>query len=76
MKISISQSISVYVYSNNCITLMCTFPSTKKAAENFHIGNTTVLNYIKNGKLFKEKWFLSRSFYNPISKDLSKDGDK
>lgn len=59
-KMSIVRGSSVYVYSfDKPSTLIYTFSSTRKAAEHFECSYVTIAKYIKNGKLFQEKWVLS-----------------
>lgn len=58
-KISITSGQIVYVYSSDNSTLINTFNSARKTAEFFDCSKDTILKYVKNGKLFKDKWILS-----------------
>jgi hypothetical protein len=51
---------TIYVYDIQD-TLVYTFSSARKAALHFKCSHITIANYIKNGKLFQAKWFLSVS---------------
>jgi group I intron endonuclease len=51
---------TIYVYDTQD-TLVNTFISARKAAEHFDCNHKTIIRYVKNGKIFKEKWFLSMS---------------
>jgi group I intron endonuclease len=51
---------SIFVYDTNR-TLVNSFISARKAAEYFNCSHATISNYIKSGKLFKNKWILSIS---------------
>lgn len=58
-KISAAQSCIIYVYSSDRSTLINTFNSSVKAGEHFNVSYNTILNYARNGLLFKKQWYLS-----------------
>jgi group I intron endonuclease len=58
-KISKARGKIVYVYSSDKSTLINTFDSYRKAAENFNVNPVTIIRYTKSQKLFKDKWILS-----------------
>jgi len=60
-KMSAAKGGTIYVYNIDKTTLVNSFPSARKAAEFFNCCHQTILNNSKNGKIFKEKWFLSTS---------------
>jgi hypothetical protein len=49
---------TIYVYDTQGI-LISTFSSTRKAALHFKCSQTSIVNYLKNNKLFQDNWFLS-----------------
>jgi hypothetical protein len=62
-KVLISSALgggTIYVYNSEG-TLVNTFCSTRKAAEEFGCSHVTIANYIKNGELFQDKWILTLS---------------
>jgi len=65
-KISISNGTPIFVYQNEGLIYINSFPSAIKAGEHFNVSYHTILKYTKNGKLFKNEWILSRSL---ISKE-------
>jgi group I intron endonuclease len=65
-KISISNGTPIFVYQNEGLIYINSFPSAIKAGEHFNVSYHTILKYTKSGKLFKNEWILSRSL---ISKE-------
>jgi group I intron endonuclease len=57
-KISETKGTNIFVY-NSQSTLAYTFSSARKAAEHFKCSHPTIVSYVKNGKLFRDKWILS-----------------
>jgi group I intron endonuclease len=57
-KISIARGISIFVYLLDD-TLENSFPSVSVAGKFFKAQNKTISKYVKNGKIFREKWVLS-----------------
>lgn len=58
-KMSEARDTIVYVYNSDKTTLVNSFPSAKKAAEFFNCSHSTILRYISNGLIFKDRWILS-----------------
>lgn len=58
-KMSLARGTTVYVYNSDKSTLVNSFPSAKKAAEFFNCSHSTILRYISNGLIFKDRWILS-----------------
>jgi group I intron endonuclease len=54
-KISASQGTAIFVYDSQG-SLVNTFTSVRKAAEYFNSHHHTIMKYIRNDKLFKDKW--------------------
>lgn len=63
-KLSEIHGTTIYVYSPDKMTLINSFSSARKAAEEFNVSKDTILKYTKDGKLFKEQWILSTSLIN------------
>jgi group I intron endonuclease len=60
--ISMKKGNTVYLYektSDNALNLIGTFVSGRKAAEFLNISKSTVANYLRSGKLFKDKYMFS-----------------
>jgi group I intron endonuclease len=74
-KISAAKGTMIYVYDSQG-TLVNTFSSANKAAENFDCSHPTIVKYAKNNKLFQSKWYLSFSedFFICSNKDPSDNG--
>lgn len=51
---------AIYVY-DDLGTFVESFSSARKAACNFDVSPSTISKYVKNNKLFKNKWYLSYS---------------
>jgi group I intron endonuclease len=62
-KISINNGTPIFVYRNEGLIYINSFPSAIKAGEHFNVSYHTVLKYAKSGKLFKNEWILSISKY-------------
>jgi len=58
-KISISNGTSIFVYLSDGKILINSFSSAIKASEFLNVSYHTVLKYIKNGKLLKNKWIIT-----------------
>lgn len=54
----------IFVYDSQG-SLVNTFSSARKAAEHFNSTHSTIIRYVKNNKLFQDKWVLS--FFEKIS---------
>src|SRR5690606_34196174 len=51
---------TIFVYDSDGI-LVNTFCSTREAAVFFNCSHVSIANYIKNGKVFQDKWLLTLS---------------
>lgn len=58
-KLSIAKGIGIIYVYNIQGSLAYTFCSARKAAEHFKSSHPTIIRYVKNGKLFQDKWRLS-----------------
>jgi group I intron endonuclease len=61
IKMSISKGgSSIYVYDIQCV-LINSFSSARKTALYFNCSQNTILKYLNNGLIFKDKWKLSKN---------------
>jgi group I intron endonuclease len=51
---------TIFVYDSNS-SLVNSFPSARKAAEELNCDHKTIIRYTKSGKLFRDQWILSTS---------------
>jgi group I intron endonuclease len=51
---------TIYVYDSQD-TLVNTFCSARKAAEHFGCNHKTILSYVRNQRIFRKQWILSKS---------------
>ena len=59
---------TIYVYDTQG-SLINTFCSARKAAASFNTNHQLIMRYVRDGKIFKEQWFLSTSLiYSDIKK--------
>jgi group I intron endonuclease len=49
---------TIYMYDTQG-TLLNTFSSARKAAEHFNTSHITIMKYVRNGNIFKDKWKFS-----------------
>jgi len=66
IKMSIAKGTTIYVYSNDGITLMNTFTSAREAAKFFNVEHGSILRNAKSGKLFQDKWILSTNVQSKL----------
>jgi len=57
-KMSVARGTAIYVYSKDGL-LINNFPSARMAGVFFNTHSKTILRYLRNGLIFKEKWVLS-----------------
>jgi len=60
VKISEAKGTTIFVYDING-TLVNTFSSVNLAVKYFDSSYPTIIKYVQNNKLFKNKWYLSNS---------------
>ena len=58
VKMSAARGTAIYVYDSNNI-LVNNFLSARMAGVFFNTHSKTILRYVKNQKIFQEKWILS-----------------
>jgi len=56
-KMSVARGTAIYVYSKDGL-LINNFPSARMAGVFFNTHSKTILRYLRNGLIFKEKWVL------------------
>lgn len=69
VKISATLGCAIYVYNLEG-SLVNTFTSGRKAAEFFNSHHQTIMKYLRNNKLFQDKWYLA------LSKDFKVNSNK
>jgi len=57
-KMSLAKGDTIFVHDIHG-SLLITFSSTREAGKYFNSSHSTISNYVKNGKLFKNQWIFS-----------------
>src|SRR5690606_31581361 len=67
---------TIYIYDTQGL-LVNSFSSARKTAEYFNCNHKTIMRYVRNNKLFQDKWYLSNSEnFKVITNNEPSDCDK
>lgn len=61
-KSRVTQGTAIFVYSEDGV-LVNSFDSAREAGEFYNCSHTTIVRYLKNGKLFQGKWIFFYILY-------------